>query len=123
MKELRRAIPVAVLAGSAALALPALAVGPRIAVSPNPVHRGDAVRLHGTVPTCARGDQVTLISKAFSRRHEFAGLPAVYAHVGAHHAYSVTTQIPAARPARRYTITGRCGGGNLGVSVSLRVLS
>ena len=90
--------------------------------SPNPVHRGHAVRVYGTIPGCVRGDQVTLISRAFSHRHDFAGLPAVYARVGAHHAYSVTTRIPARRAPRRYTISGRCGGGNLGVSANLRVL-
>ena len=90
--------------------------------SPNAVHRGDVVRVHGTVPGCPRGDQVTLISRAFSHRHDFAGLPAVFARVGAHHAYSVETRIPTRRALRRYVITGRCGGGNLGVSANLRVL-
>jgi len=122
MHELRFAIPVAVLAGSAALVWPALAAGPRIAAAPNPVHRGDFVRVHGTIPTCVRGDQVTLISRAFSHAHEFAGVPAVFARIGIHHTYSVRTRIPARRAAHRYTISGRCGGGNLGVSVSLRVL-
>lgn len=122
MGKLRRAVPVAVLAASAALAVPAPAAGPTIVANPNPVHRGAVVRVHGTVPGCPRGDQVTLISRAFSHRHDFAGLPAVFARLGAHHAYSVRTRIPARRAARRYTITGRCGGGNLGVSASLRVL-
>jgi hypothetical protein len=120
--DYRRAVPVAVLACSAALAWPALAAGPRIAATPNPVHRGDLVRVHGTVPGCPRGDQVTLISRAFSHRHDFAGLPAVFARIGAHHAYSVRTRIPARRAPRAYAITGRCGGGNLGTFVTLRVL-
>ena len=122
MNKLRRAAPVALLAGFGVLVWPALAAGPRIVASPNPVHRGEVVRIHGTVPGCARGDQVTLISRAFSHRNDFAGLPAVFARVGAHHAYSVKTRIPARRPPRRYRITGRCGGGNLGVSANLRVL-
>jgi hypothetical protein len=122
MHKLRRAVPVAVLACSAALVWPALAASSTIVASPNPVHRGDVVRVYGTVPGCVRGDQVTLISRAFSHRHDFAGLPAVFARVGANHAYSVTTRIPAGRAPRSYTITGRCGGGNLGVSATLRVL-
>jgi hypothetical protein len=122
MHKLRGPVAVAVLTSSAALAWPALAAGPTIVASPNPVRRGDVVRVHGTVPGCPRGDQVTLISRAFSHRRDFAGLPAVFARVGAHHAYSVGTRIPARRTPRRYTITGRCGGGNLGVSAHLRVL-
>jgi hypothetical protein len=80
------------------------------------------VRVFGVVPGCPIGDQATLISKAFSHRHDFAGLPAVFARVRPHHRYSVRTTIPAARKARRYVITGRCGGGNLGVHATLRVL-
>jgi hypothetical protein len=122
MQPLRWAVPAAVVACSSALAWPALAAGPSIVASPNPVHRGDVVRVHGTVPGCPRGDQVTLISRAFSHRHDFAGLPAVFARVGAHHRYSVSTRIPSRRAPRRYAITGRCGGGNLGVFATLRVL-
>jgi hypothetical protein len=62
------------------------------------------------------------MSKAFSRRHEFAGVPAVLARIGAHHGYSVRTTIPASRKAGHYQVTGRCGGGNIGVSVTLRVV-
>lgn len=110
------------LVASAALAWPAAASGPSIKASPNPVTRGHVVRVHGAVPGCVRGDQVTLMSKAFSHRHEFAGVPAVFARIGAHHAYSVRTTIPSHRTAGHYVITGRCGGGNLGVSATLHVL-
>jgi hypothetical protein len=117
-----RSVFVAALAAFAALISPAVAAGPTISASPNPVSRGHVVRVHGVVPGCPTGDQVTLISRAFSHRHEFAGVPAVFARVGSHHAYSVRTTIPSAREAGRYVVTGRCGGGNLGVSVTLRVL-
>lgn len=117
-----RSFSLAVLATCAALIAPAVASSPRIAASPNPVHRGHTVRVYGTIQGCPIGDQVTLISKAFSHRHDFAGLPAVFARVGPHHAYSVRTTIPARRNPGRYTVTGRCGGGNLGVSLGLRVL-
>jgi hypothetical protein len=80
------------------------------------------VRVFGVVPGCARGDQVTLISRAFSRAHEFAGVPAIFATVRRGHHYSHRTRIPAHKRARRYTIRGRCGGGNLGVRAHLRVL-
>ena len=115
-----RWLVVAIVAGLAATQ--AVAAGPTIVATPNPVHRGAVVRVHGTVPGCLRGDRVTLISNAFSRRHEFAGVPAVYATVGDRARYSVRTRIPAVRRPGRYGITGRCGGGNLGVRATLRVL-
>jgi hypothetical protein len=118
---LTRPVCLAVVA-SAALAWPAAASGPSIKASPNPVTRGQVVRVHGVVPGCPRGDQVTLISKAFSHRHEFAGVPAVFALIGSHHAYSVRTTIPSHRKPGHYVITGRCGGGNLGASATLHVL-
>jgi hypothetical protein len=99
-----------------------VAARPSIRAEPNPVKRGKVVRVHGAVPGCPRGDRVTLISRAFSRRHEFAGLPAVLAPVGARSRYSVRTRIPVRRKPGRYRITARCGGGNLGVSARLRVL-
>ena len=97
------------------------AARPTIAAEPNPVHRGAVVRVHGAVPGCPAGDRVTLISEAFAARHEFAGVPAVFATVRAGGRYSVRTRIPRTRRPGRYSVTGRCGGGNLGVSVTLRV--
>jgi hypothetical protein len=99
------------------------ATSPSISVRPHRVLAGDRVRVFGNVGGgCVRGDRVTLISRAFSHRHEFAGLPAVFATVGRHGNYSVRTRIPKRRAAHRYRITGRCGGGNLGVHATLRVL-
>jgi hypothetical protein len=106
------------------LADPAVAAGgPTIKVSLGTVQAGQIVRIYGVAPGCPSGNEVTLISAAFSHAHDFAGLPAVFAHVGAHSAYSVRIRIPAARRPGRYQITGRCGGGNLGVAASLRVLA
>jgi len=119
---LARSVPIAALLAVGALAQPVGASAARIAVGPNPVHRGHLVRIHGRVPGCPRGDRVTLISRAFRHRHEFAGVPAVFARVRAHHRYSVRTRIPRRRAPGRHAISGRCGGGNLGVSVSLRVV-
>lgn len=110
------------LAAAAIVASPVSASGASIKASPNPVARGHVVRVYGVVGGCTRGDQVTLISKAFSHRHEFAGISAVYAQIGAHHSYSVRTTIPSRRKPGRYVISGRCGGGNIGVSASLRVV-
>jgi hypothetical protein len=116
----------ATILASAALiatgAAAATAAAPRIAVDPSTVHRGQLVRVHGTLHGCAVGDTVTLLSRAFSRRHSFAGVPAVFATVRAGGRYSVRTRIPARRRAGLYHVTGRCGGGNLGVAVALRVI-
>jgi hypothetical protein len=109
------------LAGTFAAA--ALAATPTIVVTPNEVHRGHTVRVHGAAGGCPAGDQVTLLSRAFSAAHEFAGVPAVHARVGAHGGYSVTTRIPAARHPGRYSVSARCGGGNFGVRAPLRVLA
>ena len=99
----------------------ALAAGPTINTDPKPVTQGGVVRVFGVVPQCARGNTVTLLSRAFSHRHEFAGVPAISAVVRRHHRYSKRTTIPAQRRPGRYRITGRCGGGNLGVIAHLRV--
>jgi hypothetical protein len=100
----------------------ALAAGPTIKVSPTTVLQGYEVRVFGVVPGCAVGNRVTLLSRAFSHRHEFAGVPAIFAEVKAGHKYSKRTLIPARRRPGRYAITGRCGGGNLGVTAHLRVI-
>jgi hypothetical protein len=67
------------------------------------------------------GNTVTLISRAFAHTHDFAGLPAVFATVRAGHKFHTTTRIPATKPPGSYRVTGRCAGGNLGVSASIRV--
>jgi hypothetical protein len=79
------------------------------------------VLVFGSAGGCPRGNEVTLISKAFPRTHTFAGVPAVSAHVRAGDRYRVTVTIPRARRAGRYAITARCGGGNFGVQRTLRV--
>jgi hypothetical protein len=56
-------------------------------------------------------------------RHEFAGVPAIFAEVKAGHKYSKRTLIPARRSPGRYTVRGRCGGDALGVTAHLRVVA
>jgi hypothetical protein len=63
---------------------------------------------------------VTIISPAFDPAQEFAGVPAIFARVGRHGAFSVKTTIPSNRAAGRYVLSGRCGGGNF-ASAGLRV--
>ena len=90
-------------------------------VSPGTVHRGGTVTISGSAGDCPRGDAVTIISRAFPRTHEFAGVPALFATVGANGRFRVTTRIPRRRPVGTYVVTARCGGGNLGVAARLRV--
>lgn len=92
-----------------------------IKVHPSTVFAGRRVKVFGSAGDCSVGDTVTLLSAAFSHAHDFAGVPAISAKVKSGGGYSTTTRIPATRAARTYTITGRCGGGNLGVHARLRV--
>lgn len=96
---------------------------PRVAlsVSPMTVRRGQAVLVRGLAGGCAAGNTVTVISRAFPATRTFAGVPAVFAQVGAAGRFSATVRIPAARRSGSYVLTARCGGGNLGVSAHLAV--
>ena len=49
------------------------------------------------------------------------GVPAVFAKVRAGGSFSTRTTIPRHRKVKRYEVTARCGGGNLGVVAHLRV--
>ncbi len=71
---------------------------------------------------CAVGGQVTLMSRAFSPAHRFAGVPAIFARVRSNGSFSKRTRIPRRRKPRLYSIRGRCGGGSLGVSARLRIV-
>jgi hypothetical protein len=121
MRGARTAAPAAACAAALLAVSTALAAPARLLVSPSTVHRGGVVRLHGTLAACPVGDEVTLISRAFPGRHKFAGVPAVGARIGTGGTYSTTVRIPAGRRPGRYAIGGRCGGGNIGVSVTLHV--
>jgi hypothetical protein len=109
---------IALLAGLAVIGTaPAALV--HLVVTPGAVAPGALIRVGTTSSPCLPGDQITLISSVF-RGHAF-GEGAVYGRVGSHGAFTVKSRIRSALPAGRYEIGGRCGGGNLGVSVSLRV--
>ena len=91
-------------------------VGPSIRATPASVAAGQSVQVSGLAGGCPAGDQVTLISRAFSHAHEFAGVSAVFATVRSDDRYAVRTRIPAGRRPGTYSITARCGGGSFGVS-------
>ncbi len=93
-----------------------------LTVTPKAVHRGHTVLIGGSAGSCPVGDTVTIISRAFPRTHEFAGVPAVLAKVRSAGHFRATTRIPLRRQVGRYGVTARCGGGNLGVEARLTVL-
>jgi hypothetical protein len=92
-----------------------------LTVTPSTVERGHLVLIRGSAGDCPVGDAVTVISRAFPRIHEFAGVPAVFAKVRAGGHFRATTRIPLRRRVGRYAVTARCGGGNLGILVRLTV--
>jgi hypothetical protein len=101
----------------------ALAASSHIHVAPATVKAGKAVAVYGSVASgCAKGAQVTLISKAFkgATTHRFAGVPAVLTKVGRYGLYAVSVRISRAAGKGRFTVSGRCGGGNFG-SAPLRI--
>ena len=92
-----------------------------LTVKPSRVRHGATVLVQGVAGGCTGGDSVTVISHAFAPTHSFAGVPAVFARVGSAGRFSATTRIPATRRPGVYTLTARCGGGNLGVTAHLTV--
>jgi hypothetical protein len=99
-----------------------------INVSPRQVPVGGRVTISGDVlgpngqPGCQVPGTVTLISGAFagqgSLQHQDVSTTA-----GADGKYSVQAQILSGVAPGTYTVTGRCGGGNLGVQATLVVTS
>jgi hypothetical protein len=98
---------------------------PTLQVSPRSVTAGDTVTVSGSlVPApadSACATSVLLLSDAFVHTDDFAGVPAITAAVKAGGDFAVTTRIPSSKAAGTYPITGRCGGGNIGVSATLVV--
>jgi hypothetical protein len=114
----------AILATAALSLLPAGALASAtMHVKPKKVHAGEKVRVFGNAAGCQAGDSVTLISRAFPKKHEFAGVPAVFTKVKIDGSYSKRVRIPKSKAPKKYTISARCGGGNLGVTRKLRVLA
>ena len=108
------------------LGTPALVSAASINVSPGTVAPGGNVRLSGDVlaggtPGCEVPATVTLISDAFAGLEEFAGVGAVNLPVDATGHFDSTVTLTASVAAGTYTISGRCGGGNLGVTATIVV--
>jgi len=121
----RSLLKVAVVAAAGTFSVASAGAAPSVVfltVTPHVVHRGKTVLIHGSAGDCPVGDAVTIISRAFRATHEFAGIPAVYARVTSGGLFRVRTRIPLHKHSGLYHVTARCGGGNLGVYSSVRVL-
>jgi hypothetical protein len=122
---------VAVL-GFAAVAPAALAATPShfLKVSPSKVAQGNPVTVSGSVGHgCQighKGDVATIYSKAFkgATKHNFAGVPSVSASLAKSKdgTFKVKVTLSSSVKTGKYTVSGRCGGGNFG-STTLKVTS
>ena len=105
---------------------PGLVSAASINVAPNTVVPGDDVRLSGDVlaggtPGCDVSGGVTLISDAFAGLGEFAGVGAVNLPLDATGHFDATVTLSSSVAVGTCSISGRCGGGNLGVTATLVV--
>jgi len=122
-----RSLPVILVIASVVLVLGATsAVAATIDVTPSTVPTGGQVMVSGDVlangqPGCTVPGDVTLISPAFADLGEFAGVGATTAGADANGNFTTTVTLSTSVAPGDYTVTGRCGGGDLGVSASLTV--
>jgi hypothetical protein len=86
-------------------------------VSPTVAHRGTVVTFTGS--GCTPGDTVFLISRLFPGHAYGVGAISTRARANGH--FLRRFRIRLSTPRRRYGITARCGGGNLGIVVHVRV--
>jgi hypothetical protein len=99
-----------------------------LAVSPTTVPTGGQVTVSGDVLNngqagCTVPGPVTLISAAFTGLGEFAGTGATTAQADAGGSFSTTVTLDASVGPGTYDISARCGGGNLGVTATLTVVT
>jgi hypothetical protein len=106
------------LLGGAAVAAAASA---ELHVSPSTVVAGHTVRVFGRCEPNAAG---FALSEAFllDPKNNF-GIGTVSFNADAKGAFSVRAVVPRDRTPGTYTVTARCSGGNLGISVQLKVLA
>jgi hypothetical protein len=105
---------------------PGIVSAASINVSPSTVAPGGNVRLSGDIlangtPGCDVTGTVTLISDAFAGLGEFAGVGAVDLPLDSTGHFDSTVTLSAAVAPGTYSIGGRCGGGNLGVTATIVV--
>lgn len=89
-------------------------------VAPTTQQAGGSVQVSGT---CEANTSGFALSPAFlhDSTHDFAGVGAVAFTTNSSGSFSATATIPASRTPGSYTVSARCGGGNLGVTATLVV--
>jgi hypothetical protein len=105
------------------LALPAAAAGSSVGlhVTPHTVPAGKIVHVSGNVGNgCSHTGSVTVISAAFHRGQEFAGVNAISIHIRPSGNFAAKTRIPSSRAPGSYHVGARCGGGSFG-NITLHV--
>ena len=101
-----------------------------VKVSPASAAQGKTVTVSGSVDHgCQigqKGDTATIISKAFkgATKHEFAGVPAVLASLAnsKNGTFSLKVTLASNVKPGKYSVGGRCGGGNFGTT-TLKITS
>lgn len=91
-------------------------------VTPSTVAAGSQVQVSGM---CEANTDGFALSTAFlhDATHDFAGVGAAPFQTDGSGNFSVSAQIPATRAPGTYQVSARCGGGNLGIQVTLTVTS
>ena len=118
---MRRLLVLAIGAISAIwLAAPATAAAATLHVTPHTVPAGSTVRVSGTCEPHSTG---YALSSAFvhDASHDFAGVGAAPFSTNAAGAFSVSARVAAGTAPGNYPVGARCGGGNLGITVTLTV--
>ncbi len=120
------------IVGLAVLAPAALAASSShfLKVSPSKAAQGQTVTVSGSVDHGCQightGDGATIFSKAFkgATKHNFAGVPSVSASLAksTDGKFQVKVTLSSSVAPAKYTVSGRCGGGNFG-STTLKVTS
>jgi hypothetical protein len=101
-----------------------------VKVSPSKAAQGQIVTVSGSVGHgCQighKGDAATIFSKAFkgATKHKFAGVPSISASLAKskHGAFKVKITLASNVKPGKYSVGGRCGGGNFGTT-TLKVTS
>ena len=113
---------IAALIGLAVFVPSALAASHFVKVTPGSIAPGKTLTVSGSVGTgCQTGhknDAATVISKAFkgATKTSFAGVPSVSASLANSKNGSFSVKVKLAKNVKtgKYTVSGRCGGGNFG---------
>jgi hypothetical protein len=93
--------------------------GNSLSVSPSTIRAGGTVTFSGVVPSgCQQSSPVTLTDSPSLFPPDGFG---PQASRNANGAFQTNFTVPSSTPPGTYSVGGRCGGGNIGVSTSLRV--